>query len=343
MQVPGKRPASERLTSDPAEPRGITLSIVIPVYNEGDGLLLLADRLRGFLSGLAESTETIFVDDHSTDHSPNVLQSICAGNPAFRWIRLSRNSGSHVAILAGLEQASGRCAVFMAADLQDPPELIAQMLDVWRQGNNTVWAVRAERQGVGLVDRLFARAYYWLMNHFADVTFPPDGADFALIDRSVISALLDSVGANTSVLGEIATLGFRQANVLYTKEERKHGTTKWSLRKKLKLFADSFVSFSYAPIRGMSYLGMLSSVVGVLGATYILVLHLVVGHPVQGWASLMVVVLALGGMQMLMLGVLGEYLWRTLDESRRRPRYFLEEPSAERRDGDGTRENIEVS
>jgi polyisoprenyl-phosphate glycosyltransferase len=321
--------------SDKSEDRNITLSIVIPVYNEGDGLLLLVDRLRAFLSGLAEPWETIFVDDHSTDHSSDVLRRLCADNPSFRWIRLSRNSGSHVAILAGMEQARGRCAVFMAADLQDPPELIAQMLDLWRRGNDTVWAVRARREGAGLGQRLLARAYYWLMNHFADVTFPPDGADFALIDRRVISALLRSAGANTSVLGEIATLGFRQADVAYTKEARQYGTTKWSLRKKLKLFADSFVSFSYAPIRGMSYLGMLSSAIGVLGATVILVLHLIVGHPVQGWTSLMVVVLSLGGVQMLMLGVLGEYLWRTLDESRRRPRYFLEEPSTEPRGGGG--------
>jgi len=314
--------------SDSPDERNVTLSIVIPVYNEGDGLFLLADRLRASLNGLGETSETIFVDDHSTDHSPDVLRRVCADNPAFRWIRLSRNSGSHVAILAGLDQARGRCAVFMAADLQDPPELIAEMLDVWRRGNDTVWAVRARREGIGLGQRLLARAYYWLMNRFADVTFPPEGADFALIDRTVISALLRSVGCNPSLLAEIATLGFRQANVAYTKEARKHGTTKWSLRKKLKLFADSFVSFSYAPMRGMSYLGMLASAVGLLGSAFILVRHLTVGHPVQGWASLMVVVLSLGGLQMLMLGVLGEYVWRTLDESRRRPRYFLEEPPA---------------
>ena len=324
--------------SDSPDARDIILSVVIPVYNEGDGLFPLVDRLRAFLSGLAEPAETIFVDDHSADHSPDVLRRVCADNPAFRWIRLSRNSGSHVAILAGLEQARGRCAVFMAADLQDPPELTAQMLDMWRRGNDTVWALRARREGIGLGQRLFARTYYWLMNRLADVTLPPAGADFALIDRTVISALLSSVSANPNVLAEIATLGFRQADVAYTKEARKHGTTKWSLRKKLKLFADSFVSFSYAPMRGMSYLGMLASALGVLGCAFILVRHLMVGDPVQSWASLMLVVLSLAGVQMLMLGVLGEYLWRTLDESRRRPRYFLEESSPEPRGGGAARE-----
>ena len=151
-------------------------------------------------------------------------------------------------------------------------------------------------------------------------------------------SLLSSVSANPNVLAEIATLGFRQADVAYTKEARKHGTTKWSLRKKLKLFADSFVSFSYAPMRGMSYLGMLASALGVLGCAFILVRHLMVGDPVQSWASLMLVVLSLAGVQMLMLGVLGEYLWRTLDESRRRPRYFLEESSPEPRGGGAARE-----
>jgi len=317
------------LTPEP----GITLSIVIPVYNEGDGLFLLADRLQAFLRGLSEPSETIFVDDHSSDHSPDVLRRLSAENPTFRWVRLSRNCGSHVAILAGLEQCRGRCAVFLAADLQDPPELIAQMLDAWRQGNDTVWAVRARREGIGMAQHFLSRSYYWLMNHFANVKFPPDGADFALIDRTVIAALLRSVGANSTIHGELANVGFRQVSLPYTKEERKHGVTKWSMRKKLKLFADSFVSFSYAPMRAMSYLGLVSSAVGMVGAASILLRHLTVGHPVQGWASLMTVVLALGGVQMLMLGVLGEYLWRTLDEARRRPRYFLEERSPEPRGG----------
>ncbi len=304
--------------------QGVTLSIVIPVYNEGDGLRLLAERLRNIAD---DHTEVIFVDDHSADNSWDVLRELCGQNPAFRFLRLSRNSGSHIAILAGLEHARGDCAVFMAADLQDPPELIPKMLSLWRQGYKTVWAVRAAREGIPWIDRLFSRSFYWLLNRFGEVTVPPDGADFALVDRAVISALVRSAGANPSLFCEIARIGFRQFEVPYTKEARQYGSTKWTLRKKLKLFADTFVSFSYAPLRAMSYVGLALSTLGFFYALFVLLMRIIAGHLIQGYASLMVIVLTLGGVQMLMLGILGEYLWRTLDEAHRRPQYFIEDQS----------------
>jgi glycosyltransferase involved in cell wall biosynthesis len=305
----------------------ITLSIVIPVYNEGEGLFLLVDRLKSILGALDFSAEVVLVDDHSADKSPEILQRISAENPAFHWLRLSRNSGSHVAVFAGLEHARGDVAVFMAADLQDPPELIPKMLDLWRQGNSTVWAVRARREGVPLIDRVISRLFYWLLNRFGEVTFPPDGADFALIDRRVIDALKSSVGSNLSILGEIAKLGFPTAEVPYTKEARQFGATKWNRRKKLKAFADAFVSFSYAPMRAMSYLGLICSTFGFLYAAVLLIVHSIHQTGLPGYASLMVVVLVIGGIQMIMLGVLGEYLWRTLEEARHRPSYFVERSS----------------
>lgn len=233
------------------------LSIVIPVFNEGDGIRLLVQRLEQVVRGLEVTTEVIFVDDHSSDHSPGLLNEICAGNPGFRFLRLSCNCGSHIAILAGLEHARGDCAVFMAADLQDPPELIGKMLELWRDGNRIVWAVRAGRERAPFIDRLFARSFYWLLNRFGEVRLPPDGADFALIDRTVVEALLASAGANPSLFCEISKLGFRQAEFPYIKGAREFGSTKWNLKKRLKLFADTFVAFSYAPLRAMSYLGMM--------------------------------------------------------------------------------------
>jgi polyisoprenyl-phosphate glycosyltransferase len=306
-------------------PNQVRLSVVIPAYCEGEGLRALADRLKGVLDQLALPAEVILVDDHSTDHSTRVMREISEKDTRFQFIRLSRNLGSHRAILAGLEHARGECAVFMAADLQDPPELIPELLDRWQHGFKTVWAVRAKREGVPWIDRAFAKGFYWLFNRFGEIALPPDGADFALIDAVVVRALVESVGANPSIFAEIAKLGFSQAELAYTKNARQFGKSKWGLRRKLKLFADTFVAFSYAPIRSMSYVGLTVAVLGFIFAIGVIMKHLVWGHPVEGWASIMVAVLIIGGVQMLMLGVLGEYLWRTLDEAKRRPRYFIEE------------------
>jgi polyisoprenyl-phosphate glycosyltransferase len=304
------------------------LSIVIPVYNEEAVLPALVARLRSFLERLAPlQAEVILADDHSFDRSPEVLKEICQADPRFRYVRLAKNSGSHVAILAGLTQARGECSVFLAADLQDPPELVLQMLELWRAGHHVVWAVREEREGVSKADLFLANTFYRLLNLLGEVNLPPRGSDFALLDRKVMDALLASAGSNPSIGGEVARLGFSSAQIAYTKEQRAAGSTKWTLKKKLTAFADAFVSFSYAPLRAMSYLGMLFSFLGFGYALLVVVLRLMTRTPVQGWSSLIVVVLVLGGVQMMMLGVLGEYLWRTLEAARQRPIYFLEETS----------------
>jgi len=307
---------------------GPQLSIVIPVYHEEAVLPALWQRLRCFADRLIPLvTEIILIDDHSSDRSPELLKQFCQQDSRFRYARLAKNSGSHVAILAGLAQARGACAVFLAADLQDPPELILQMLDLWRAGHHVVWAVREERQGVSKMDLLLSNTFYRLLNILGEVNLPPRGSDFALLDRKAIDALLQSAGSDPSIGGEIARLGFSAAQVAYTKEQRAAGTSKWTVKKKLKAFADAFVSFSYAPLRAMSYLGMACSLLGFAYALLVIVVRLTTRTPVQGWASLIVVVLVLGGVQMMMLGILGEYLWRTLEAARHRPTYFLEETS----------------
>lgn len=307
---------------------GPELSIVIPVFNEQAVLPALVDRLRSFVDRLTPLvTEIILVDDHSVDRSAELLKEICRSDPRFRYARLAKNSGSHVAILAGLTQARGDCAVFLAADLQDPPELILQMLDLWRAGHHVVWAVREEREGVSKFDVFLSNTFYRLLNILGEVNLPPRGSDFALLDRKAVDALLQSAGSDPSIGGEIARLGFSATQITYTKEKRAAGGTKWTLKRKLKAFADAFVSFSYAPLRAMSYLGMLFSLFGFLYALFVIVMRLMTRTPVQGWSSLIVVVLVLGGVQMMMLGILGEYLWRTLEAARRRPTYFLEETS----------------
>ena len=304
------------------------LSIVVPVFNEEAVLPALVERLCSLMDRLRPlKVEVILADDHSSDRSPELLKEICGSDPRFRYARLARNSGSHVAILAGLGQARGECSVFLAADLQDPPELIPQMLEQWRYGNQIVWAVRKEREGVSKVDLFLSNAFYGLLNLMGEVSLPPRGSDFALLDNKVVSALLKSTGSHLSIIGEIARLGFSQAEIGYIKEKRAAGATKWTLKKKLTAFADAFVSFSYAPLRAMSYLGVLFSLLGFGYAFVVVVLRLTTRTPVQGWSSLIVVVLVLGGVQMMMLGILGEYLWRTLEAARQRPVYFLEDSS----------------
>jgi polyisoprenyl-phosphate glycosyltransferase len=304
-----------------------TLSIVVPIYNEAPNISPLVDRLTRARADLITccAVEVIFVDDHSTDASPSLLKATCAQVEWMRYLRLSRNSGSHVAILCGIEHARGDCIAFLAGDLQDPPELISQMVDLWQAGTHTVWAVRQARDDLSWRERALAAVFYWLLNHMAQVRMPPHGADFALLDRRVADALIRSVGANPSLGGDIARLGFKQAFIQYTRSRRERGQPKWRLEHRLKAFADAFVSFSYTPLRGMSYLGIACGVLGFVYAVVVIVLRLLTSTPVEGWASLVVIVLVLSGVQMAMVGVLGEYLWRTLEEARRRPRYMLED------------------
>lgn len=303
------------------------LSIIIPVYNEQESLPHLAPRLNALIDTLDMDAEVWLVDDHSSDDTPRLLRELCEAHAAYHYIRLASNSGSHVAILAGLRQARGDCATMLAADLQDPPELIPELLAQWHAGHKVVWGVRAAREGISRREIFFANLFYNLLNRFSDVTLPPTGADYSLLDRVVIDALLQSVGANPSIALEIARLGFAQTEIPYVKEERRYGVSKWNLRKKLNAFADAFVTTSYMPLRLMSYTGMIFSVVGFVYALMIVVLRLANVVAIEGWAALMVVVLVFGGIQMIMLGIVGEYLWRTLEQSRGRPLYFIEASS----------------
>lgn len=307
------------------------LSIIIPVFNEEESLPHLTPRLDTLIEQLQGEmdVEVWLVDDHSIDKTPHMLRQICAENSRYNFIRLASNSGSHIAILAGLKQCSGDCATMLAADLQDPPEMIPQMLKHWHAANQVVWGVRAAREGISRRELLFANLFYRLLNAFSNVKLPPTGADYSLLDRVVIDALLRSVGANPSLGLDIARLGFQQIEIPYTKEERQYGISKWNLRKKLNAFVDAFVTTSYMPLRLMSYLGMLVSTIGFIYAIAIIIFRLTNLVAVDGWAALMVVVLVFGGFQMIMLGIIGEYLWRTLEQSRKRPLYFIENASQE--------------
>jgi glycosyltransferase involved in cell wall biosynthesis len=303
------------------------LSVVIPLHNEEENLDELLERLDALASRLAQQggdTEMIFVDDHSTDGSPARLQEVCALRAGYHFRRLASNCGSHRAILAGMEVATGDCAVFLAGDLQDPPELILEMLEGWKRGYPITWAVRERREAMGWLDRALAGCFWTAIRRMSDIEIPPGGSDFALIDRTVRETLLRTVGANPNVVMELAKLGFSHTQVQYTKEKRRAGRSKFNLQRRLMAFADAFVSVTYTPLRIISYLGIATSALGFLYAGLVILLRLMVSSPIPGWTALMVVMLIFGGAQTIMLGVLGEYLWRTLEQTRSRPLYFVE-------------------
>ncbi len=301
------------------------LSIVVPAFNEEQNLPAFYERVRTQAEALGLSWEWIIVDDHSADHTFAAASALAQRDPRVKALRLSRNSGSHIAALCGLDHAQGKCAAVMAADLQDPPEILGELLQPWRAGAQVVWGARRLRKGESLGTRLFSRLYYALMRHFVGLReMPARGADLFLVDRAVILALRQFRELNVSLLALITWMGFRQATITYDKEPRLHGRSGWSLRKKLKLAVDSVTSFTYAPIRLISYAGLLVALAGFLYAAWIVISRLRGSTTIAAWASLMVVILILGGLQMIMMGVLGEYLWRALDEARRRPAYLIE-------------------
>ena len=301
------------------------LTIVTPAYNEAENLSILYHRLRGVLDSIDMDWEWIVVDDHSTDGTFDALMLLAEQDDRLRGFRFSRNFGSHTDITCGLNHARGDCAIVMAADLQDPPEEIPHLLAEWQQGAQVVWVMRARHEGEGLTYLGFARLYYALMRRKSALRdLPTVGADLFLIDRVVIDAFNQFHESHVSILALIMWMGFRQATIYYNKQPRLRGRSGWSLEKKLKLVVDSITSFTYFPIRLMSYMGLITALLGFVYAG-VVVFNALRGLPPQGWASLMVVVLVLGGSQMVMLGVLGEYLWRALDESRQRPGYIIED------------------
>jgi dolichol-phosphate mannosyltransferase len=306
------------------------VSVVTPIYNEQDNLPELAERVFAVAERLAArdlDVELVLVDDCSRDRTAELAQTLVAGKHRVQFLRFARNCGSHAALSAGLAACRGDCALLMAADLQDPPELLPTFLEHWQAGHDVVWAVRAGREGESLRTRAFARIYYWVMQKTALPNMPATGADFCLVDRKVIDAYCHIGEKNTSIMAMLLWLGFKQTSFDYVKQARHGGRSGWTLAKKIKLFVDSLVSFSYVPIRLMSVIGILMALSGFCYAMLVVIGRLADWPALQtssGFAALMTVLLVGQGAILLMLGILGEYIWRSFDESRGRPRYVLE-------------------
>lgn len=298
------------------------LSILTPAFNEEANLDALHRRLAGTMAGLGIDWEWVIVDDHSRDGTFAVVQRLASVDPRVKGIRLARNSGSHVAITCGLHHVRGDAAVMMAADLQDPPETLGALVDAWRRGAQVVWAVRRQRPGErGHAG--FAALYYWIMRHVVGMTeMPARGADFFLVDRAVIQAFRRFREAHVSVLALITSLGFRQEYIEYDKQPRAAGQSGWTLARKITLVVDSVTGFSEAPIRFFSAVGVGLVIVGLLLGFIGMVLLPNLG---AGLLLLLAATVGIGGLQLLAIGVIGEYVWRTLAAARRRPPYLIEQ------------------
>lgn len=297
------------------------LSVITPAFNEAPNLPALYARLTHTLAAVGVEWEWLIVDDHSRDDTFSVITELAARDPRVRGIRLARNSGSHVAITCALHHAAGDAAVLLAGDLQDPPEILSAMLERWRAGAQVVWAVRRRQPGEAK-HAGFAAIYYWVMRNFVGMKqMPARGSDVFLVDRVVIEAFRQFPERNVSVLALITWLGFRQEYLEYDKQPRAAGRSGWTLARKVTLVVDSVTAFTERPIRLCSIAGAaliaLSAVVGI-GSLFLLPS---VG---AGLLFLLAVVIGLAGVQLLALGIVGEYVFRALDEARRRPPYLIE-------------------
>ena len=301
------------------------ISIIIPVYYNEENLIPLYNELsEKVLNNNDVDFELIFVDDGSQDTSYDIISGLSKEDNCVKAIKLSRNFGSHAAILCGLEKCTGDCAIVKAADMQEPTELIFDMIDSWKKGNNVVLAIRKERND-GFGNNLFANFYYWIVRRTALPNMPKGGYDIYLLDRKVITVIKNLDEKNSALTGQILWSGFRTGEVEYSRKKREIGSSKWTIRKKVKLVMDTLFSFSTLPITFVSIVGFLSFLGSVIWAIIVAGLKISGAIDVEGWTMLFIFSLFSFGVIMLTLGILGEYLWRAFDASRNRPIYIVEE------------------
>lgn len=298
-------------------------SLVIPIYNEVESLDELGRRLTPVLDRLDGSSEVILVDDGSIDGSFPKMQALHEADPRFVVVRLSRNFGHQTALTAGLDHARGNAVIILDGDLQDPPEVIEQLVARWRDGYQVVYAVRQERSGESRFKLATARWYYRLLGRLSEVPMPLDAGDFRLVDRCAVDAINAMPEHNRYIRGMFAWVGFDQTGVVYDRDPRHAGVTKYPLRKMLSFATDGIVSFSTVPLRMTLALGFLVSVFAILGGVAAMVLKLTDVAVAPGWISTVVIVAFLGGIQLIVLGVIGQYLSRIYEEVKRRPQYLV--------------------
>lgn len=299
-------------------------SVVLPVFNEAETLPVLRARLLEVLPRTGRSWEVVFVDDGSRDGSFEIMAGYALEDPRFRVVRFARNFGHQMALTAGVDRARGRVVAVMDADLQDPPELLVDMLAKVDEGFEVVYAVRAAREGESAFKKGTAHLFYRLLRRWTHVEIPVDVGDFRVMGPKAVAAFRSLRERHRFIRGMTSWIGFRQTGVSYVRPQRLHGETKYPLRKMLRFALDGLTSFSHVPLQLATWLGFAVSVFAFLYILVVLVLK-VLAINVPGWTTLMVFILLLGGMQLLIVGILGEYVGRIYDEVKHRPLYLVSE------------------
>lgn len=327
--LPGSTPPHPQL-KHPTSPRNVAdtalLSVVIPCYNEEEVLAETVSRLREFCAGLVDlDVELICVDDGSRDNTRALLKAYAAQDPRFKIIGLARNFGHQIAVTAGIDAARGDAVVLIDADLQDPPEVIHQMLARWREGYDVVYGTRTERPGESAFKLATARAFYRLLNKLSDTPIPLDTGDFRLMSRCVVDTLRAMPERDRFIRGMVSWVGFRQVALPYSRAARFAGTSKYPLRKMLRFAIDGILSFSTKPLQLSIGMGFFSALLALGGVVYVASVRLLTTEWVAGWAGTMIAVLFIGGVQLISVGVLGEYVGRIYNEIKRRPLYVTSE------------------
>ena len=315
------RPSAESGAPDPSQ-RPV-ISVIVPVFNEEEVIPELYRRMTTVLGAIGQPWELICVNDGSRDASLTLLLSLRERDPRVKVINFSRNFGHQIAITAGMDYATGDAIAIIDADLQDPPELIAEMFDKWREGFEVVYAVRATRRGESRFKLWTATAFYRLLRRITDVEIPVNTGDFRLIDRQVLLTLRRLREKHRFMRGLSSWVGFRQTGIEYQRAERFAGDTKYPLSKMLRLTMDAITSFSYIPLRLSTYFGFFLAFLSLLGIVVTTILRLSGNNAFFGQASTLVAVLFLGGIQLIFLGVIGEYLARIYDDVKARPLYVV--------------------
>ncbi|RKZ54052.1 MAG: glycosyltransferase [Candidatus Parabeggiatoa sp. nov. 3] len=311
------------MSFDNAHKPSIELSIVVPMYNETDNLSQFFSRLETVLNRLKISYEIVCVNDGSTDNTLALLLEHNKHNPFIKIVELSRNFGKEIALTAGIEHTSGSAVIPIDADLQDQPELIGELLAKWREGYDMVYATRRIRRGETFIKRFTAKLFYRVIDAMSEIDIPKNTGDFRLMDRSVVNALSQLPERTRFMKGLFSWLGFKQTAIYYDRDPRQAGESKWNYWRLWNFAIDGITSFSALPLKLWSYVGIFLSFMSMLYAAFLFVRTLVMGIELPGYASMMVVILFLGGIQLITLGVIGEYLGRIYTEVKGRPLYLV--------------------
>jgi len=299
------------------------VSVIVPVYNEQDVLGAFHTRLSAVLEPMAYGAEIVYINDGSTDTTLSLLETLHEQDPRVAVVDLSRNFGKEIALSAGLHKARGDAVVVIDADLQDPPELIPELIREWENGYDVVYARRSKRKGESWFKRVSAAGFYRIIQRLSKVRIPEDTGDFRLLSRRAVDALNTLTEQHRFMKGLFAWIGYRQKAVYYDRDPRYAGTSKWNYWKLWNFAIDGITSFTTAPLKVATYFGFLAALFAFLYGSYMIVRTLFFGNPVPGYPSLIVIILFLGGVQLMAIGVLGEYIGRIFTETKRRPLYLL--------------------